>query len=528
MILPCTTSSLHLQPVSGGAPVGADYRPGPAAGETEPVRAVHRVLFADTVASLDEYVTRRGGAGLEAAGQVEPEVIIETLEASGLRGRGGAGFPAGRKWRTVAENRSPSVSATVVVNGAEGEPGTLKDRSILRRNPYHVLEGALIAARTVGADHVVFGLKRSFTREVARVRKAIEEAQAAGWSEGVGLEVYEGPHEYLYGEETALLETIDGRHPFPRIAPPFRRGVHPFAQRQAGAVAPIGSAADVEMAGAAGEGTAPPALVSNVETMANVPRIISRGPEWFRNVGTERSPGTIVVTVTGSTRRHGVAEVMMGTPLREVIEGIGGGPRPGHRIKAVMSGVANGLIPEELLDAPVSYEGLTEIGSGLGSAGFIVFDDSVDLAAVAAGVSRFLGVESCGQCTPCKLGGLALADLLRALSLSEADEHVLATIQSETLTVSDRARCYLAHQHQVVLQSILERFPDELEAHARAGAPPVEPHLVAELVDIVDGVAVLDERFLEKQPDWSFDGQHSGKSPADRLGHNRLAWTYRP
>ena len=255
------------------------------------MRTARRVLFADTIASLDEYVSRRGGAGLEAARKLDASSIIDSVEASGLRGRGGAGFPAGRKWRTVAQNRSPAVAATVVVNGAEGEPGTFKDRSILRRNPYHVLEGALIAARAVGADHVVFGLKRSFTAEVARVRTAIDEAQAAGWAEGVGLEVFEGPDEYLYGEETALLETVDGRFPFPRIAPPFRRGVHSFAERRAGAGGRIGSAADVEMAGAADDSAAPPALVSNVETMANVARIVARGPDWFRSVARSGRPG---------------------------------------------------------------------------------------------------------------------------------------------------------------------------------------------------------------------------------------------
>ena len=493
------------------------------------MRSVLRVLFADTIATLDEYLSRRGGAGLAAARKLDPAAIIDELDASGLRGRGGAGFPAGLKWRTVAENRSPSVAATVVVNGAEGEPGTFKDRSILRRNPYHVLEGALIAARAVGADRVVFGLKRSFSTEVGRVRAAMAEAEDSGWADGVGLEVFEGPDEYLYGEETALLETIDGRYPFPRIAPPFRRGVQDHGRRSSGTGTASGSAAGVDMAGAADEMVAPPALVSNVETLANVPRIISRGAAWFRTVGTDESPGTVVCTVTGSTRRHGVAEVMMGTPLRRVIQRIGGGARPGRRIKAVMPGVANGLIPEELLDAPVSYEGLATVGSGLGSAGFMVFDDTVDLAAVAAGVSRFLGVESCGQCTPCKQGGLKLAELLRTVSLSEGGEHALASIEAGGSTVADRARCYLAHQHQVVLQSILERFPDELRAHVTGRAGPVEPFLVAELADIVDGVAVVDERFADKQPDWTYDGHFSGRSPADHLGENRFgAWTYRP
>ncbi len=488
-----------------------------------------RVLFADTVATLDEYVTRRGGQGLEAARRVEPVVLIKELEASGLRGRGGAGFPTGRKWRTMVENRSTVEPTTVVVNGAEGEPGTFKDRSILRKNPYHVLEGALIAALAVGADHVVVALKRSFEPEVARVRAAIGEIEAAGWAPGVGFEVFEGPEEYLYGEESALLEAIDGRHPFPRIAPPFRRGVERVSVRKAGEAPGSGLSARVDMAGPLEEQLAPPALVDNVETLANVPRIIARGADWFRTVGTPESPGTIVCTVTGATRRHGVAEVIMGTPLRAVIEGIGGGVREGRRIKAVLPGCSNGIIPEHLLDAPVSYEGLAAIGSGLGSGSFIVLDDSDDLAAVAAGVARFLGVESCGQCTPCKHGGLLLAGLLGRLSRSEADERTLVAIRTQVATVNEQARCYLAHQHKVVLESILQRFPGELQAHVSGETGPVEPYLIAELVDIVDGVAHCDERFSQKQPDWSYNPLSKSKNPADRFGENRFGdWTFKP
>jgi NADH-quinone oxidoreductase subunit F len=493
------------------------------------MKRAHRVLLKDTIRSLDQYVSRRGGEGLNAARKSDPEAVISELEASRLRGRGGAGFPTGRKWRTMVENRSSTLPTTVVVNGAEGEPGTFKDRSILRQNPYHVLEGALIAAHAVGADHIVFGLKRTFATEVTRVRAAMAELQAAGWTQGIGLEVFEGPDEYLYGEETALLEAIDGRFPFPRIAPPFRRGVEPAAVRHAGLAPGSGLSARVRLAGPTLEADAPPALVDNVETLANIPRIIARGAEWFRTVGTEQSPGTITCTVTGSTRRHGVAEVIMGTPLRDVIKGIGGGARAGRRIKAVLPGVSSGILPEELLDAPVSYEGLADVGSGLGSASFIVFDDTVDLTSVAAGVSRFLGVESCGQCTPCKFGGMRLAEELRDLSLSEAGPEALTPIEVHAGTVNEQARCYLAHQHRAVLQSLLTRYPDEFQGHLTGESGPVEPYLIAELLDIVDGVAVWDERFRGKQPDWSHDPLTKGKVPADRFGQNRFGdWTFRP
>jgi NADH-quinone oxidoreductase subunit F len=252
-----------------------------------------------------------------------------------------------------------------------------------------------------------------------------------------------------------------------------------------------------------------------------VPNIVARGPAWFRTEGTEESPGTIVCTVTGTTQRHGVGEVMMGTPLREVISLIGGGPRPGRRIAAVLSGVANALITEDQLDAPVSYEGLAAIGSGLGSAGFIVFDDSVDPAAVAAGVSRFLAVESCGQCTPCKHDGLALSDELTRLCRSDVDAALPGAIRSRVGTVADEARCYLATQHQVVVNSLLERFPQSVDSHAAGSAPSIAPLLVSELVDIVDGQAVWDERHLDKQPDWTYSAEWSGATPVDLAADHR-------
>jgi NADH:ubiquinone oxidoreductase subunit F (NADH-binding) len=482
---------------------------------------VHRVLYPHPIAGLDEYLARGGGQGLEAARKVEPQALIAEMTASGLRGRGGAGFPTGVKWQTVAENRSAVLSTTVVVNGAEGEPGTFKDRTILRNNPYQVVEGALIAARAVGANQVIFGLKKSFGPELERMRRAVDEIVAAGWAQGVDFEIFEGPNEYLYGEETALLETIDGRYPFPRIAPPFRRGVTEVVETEADATSGSGLSAHVEMAGAGGDQVPPPTLANNVETLANVPRIVARGAEWFRTEGTEKSPGTIVCTITGSTRRHGVGEVILGTPLREVIEEVGGGARPGRRIKAVLPGVAQGLIPEALLDTPVSYEALAAIGSGLGSAGFIVLDDSDDLAAVAAGVSRFLAVESCGQCTPCKQDGLQLAALMEKVCRSEAGDHDLATIQKRVATVADGARCYLGTQHQNVLSNVLEHFPEDVQAHLSGRAEAVEPELIAELVDIADGVAVWDERHRDKQPDWSYDEEYSGKVPAERFGEHR-------
>lgn len=469
-----------------------------------------RILDAQPVASLDDYVTAGGGRGLDAARRLGPIGIIDHVEAAGLRGRGGAGFTTGRKWRTVAENLSALVPPTVVVNAAEGEPGSFKDRALLRANPYRILEGALVAATAVGADRVILALKASFGTEVTRVRAAIEELRSAGWADTVELSVVEGPSHYLYGEETALLEVVAGRAPFPRIAPPFRHGIDEVGGDTV-------SAAEVTMASEDNTTSAPPTLVNNAETLANVPGILAEGPDWYRSLGTDESPGTIVCTVTGRTRRHGVAEFPMGTPLRVVIEEVGGGPRPGAKLVAAMSGVANPVLPEDLLDTPCSYEAMSAAGSGLGAAGFIVFDDTTDLVAVAAGVSRFLAVESCGQCTPCKQDGRAIAELLDGLRASRAGEPELAAVSEKLATVADGARCYLGIQHQQVVGSVLALFPEQLRAHATAAVGEAEPELIAPIVDLVDGQAELDVGHAAKQPDWTFDDVDSGQAPADRI-----------
>jgi NADH-quinone oxidoreductase subunit F len=465
---------------------------------------VHRVLYPRPIISLDDYLARGGGKGIKMAERIGSTATIERVLDSGLRGRGGAGFLAGRKWQTVAANQSATTPTTVIVNAAEGEPGTFKDRTILRRNPYLVVEGALIAARAVGADLVIFAMKEAFSGEIDRTRDAMEEVADAGWAEGITMTVFEGPDEYLYGEESALLETIDGRWPFPRVVPTFRRGLR-GADR-------IDTPDDA------------PALVNNTETLSNVARIVARGPAWFRTAGTEQSPGTMVCTVTGSTKRHGVGEVDMGTPLREVIAAIGGGPTRGHEIKAVLSGVANRVITGAQLDTPVSYEGMAAIGSGLGSGAFIVLDDTVDMTAVAAGVARFLSVESCGQCSPCKLDGITLTKRLALVSGSDATEYDMAEIEKRIGTVADRSRCFLATQQQVVLESIMEQFPEEFAAHLSGAAPATEPVLIAELLDIRDGKAILDERHLRKQPDWSYHNLDSGSVPVELYTGRTPPW----
>jgi NADH:ubiquinone oxidoreductase subunit F (NADH-binding) len=483
---------------------------------------VHRVLSPKPVPTLADY-TRRfgGGAGLRRARSQHAEDVIEVLAAAGLRGRGGAGFPTGRKWRTVRENASASRPTTVIVNAAEGEPGTFKDRTIMRCNPYQVIEGALVAAHVVEASSIIIALKRSFAADVARVSAAVAEVREVGWADEVELVVFEGPDEYLYGEETALLETLEGRLPFPRIAPPFRRGVDGPLQTGEGEDDATGLAARVQMAGADVASQASPALVDNVETLANIPKILDRGAAWFRTEGTDESPGTIVCTITGHVRRPGVGEVLMGTTLREAIEEIGGGARAGAAITAVMPGVSSAIVPAHLLDTPLTYEAMASIGSGLGSAGFWVLDDSVDPVAAVAGVSRFLAIESCGQCTPCKQDGLVLADLLERLAESQVTVADVDELRRRATTVATGARCSLGIQHQDIVGGLLTYFAPEVAAHRHKSAVAAPVIAVAELVEISESAVQIDQRHEQKQPDWSYTPTWGGETPVERFIDHR-------
>lgn len=477
-----------------------------------------RVLDPSPVADLAAYEEAGGRAGLVTALNQGPAATMAVIGASGLRGRGGAGFPTAVKWQSLLEHLTPAEAATVVVNAAEGEPGSFKDRAIIAANPYRVLEGALIAAVTVGADGVVVATKERFVDHVERLRRAAEEITAA-WAPGISIDVVAGPEEYLYGEETALLEVIDGRLPFPRIAPPWRRGID-----EAGGGGAAAAGTDM-----AADGTAtPPALVNNVETLANVALIAANGPEWFRQVGTAESPGTIVCTITGHVADGGVMEVPMGTPLRAVIDAVGGEPLQGELV-AAMSGVSNPLLPGSKLDTPLTYEAMAEVGCGLGTGGFIVFDESVDPVAVAHGVSRFLAVESCGQCTPCKLDGkavmVALEGLRRRPTTAGTGGRQLAEVEDHLRTITDGARCFLATQHETVISSLLSLFPEAFVGHAEGRVEPVGPYLIAELEGFVDGEtgleAVYDTRHATKQPDWTYHATDSGRSPADRLDQDQ-------
>lgn len=472
---------------------------------------VYRVLDPQPVRRLQDHLAAGGGKALELGRVAAPDAILAAVANAGLRGRGGGGFPTAVKWRTVAENQT-GAPATVVVNGAEGEPGTYKDRTILLANPYRVIEGALVAAGVVGADRVIVAVKASDTNVHERVATAIDEVVAAGWTQGVEVTVATGPDEYLFGEETALLEVLAGRQPFPRLSPPYRYGVSQEPAED-------GTAAAARMASPSSATAAAPTLVNNVETFANVPAIVVEGPAWFRSVGTEASPGTIVCTVSGDCPTEGVGEFAMGTSLETVLRELGGFSDPRTEVGFVLSGVANPLLPADRLGVALGYDEMREAGGGLGTGGFLVFGLDRDPVAVVGGVSRFLAVESCGQCTPCKQDGVALASLLDEVRAGTPEPDAVDQITARARTVSDEARCFLATQHELVVSSLLEHFPDRLTAEAAPNPSPdrAAPVLVAAISGWDGRRFALDTRQAEKQPDWTYGGEDSGKTPAERI-----------
>jgi NADH-quinone oxidoreductase subunit F len=457
------------------------------------------VLPDQPVTDVTEYVEQGGGQGYQRAVELGPGGTIQEVLLSGLRGRGGAGFPTGRKWASVRDASATAADndnrAFVVANGAEGEPATFKDRAIMRANPYAVVEGVAIAAFAVGAERAFIGVKEAFEPETERLAQAIEELGAAGMIGDVPIQVVLGPDHYLYGEETGLLQVVEGEAPLPRNVPPYIHGL--FATVPATGWG-AGSGVPTEFA------ASNPTLVNNVETLATACQVLIRGPEWHRSLGTERSPGVIVATVVGDVLRPGVGEVELGTPLGEVIEQVGGGVAQGRSVKAVLSGVANPVITGDQLDVPCSYEGMQEIGSGLGAAGFMVFDDTASILEVAHMISRFLYVESCGQCPACKLGCGAVTDLLDVLLAGQGTPDDLDTIAFRLQTCTDGNRCYLPVEERQVIMSLLRAFPDEV-AGALGGEPvPSRDLVLPKIVDISRGQVHYDTRQADKQPDWTY------------------------
>ena len=446
--------------------------------------------------SLDQYLTAGGGVALPTARTRGEDWVLDQLEQAGLRGRGGAGFPAARKWRSVIAGGTALGDRYVVANGAEGEPGTFKDRTLMRTNPYAVIEGLAVAAHTVGAREAFLAVKASFTVEIEALERALREMADAGLIAQAPITLVSGPEEYLFGEEKALLEVIEGNDPLPRWLPPYLHGLFATTPQE-------GWSAGVDHADEVGVVGANPTLVSNVETLANVALILTRGAEWYRSIGTAETSGPLICTVVGDVAHAGVGEIEPGTRLGDVIDRLGGGPRPGCTIKAVLSGVANPVLSAAALDAPVSYEGLVAAGGGLGSAGFIVYDDTRSMLAVARMVSRFLYVESCGQCRACKQGCGEVTRHLETLAEGTGDVTDVDVIGRRLRNVTDQNRCYLGQQEQIVISSLLRTFPEDFVAGIEQVR--VQPRLpVPKIVDLRDGVATFDPMTEHKLPDWTY------------------------
>ncbi len=424
------------------------------------------------VGSIDEYRSAGGGRALESAFRMGPDKVIAELRAAGLRGRGGAGFPTGIKWAGMRLEEGPRF---VACNGAEGEPGTFKDRALMRANPYQLVEGLAIAAFAIGAEEAFIATKARFTTELERLGTALGEMADADLVGEIPISLVTGPDSYLFGEEKAMLEVIAGRDPMPTLYPPYVQGL--FADQ-----------------------THPnPTVVNNVETLSNVPHIISHGAEWFRSFGTQDTPGTMVYTISGDVRRHGVVELPMGTRLSELIYGFGGGLEAGRAPRGVVSGVSNAPLSASMLDVPMDFGSMQAVGSGLGSGGFVVYDDSACMAQVAEHLSRFLWYESCGQCPPCKLGTGALAGRFAALADGSGDAAVLEEIGAWTTRVTDANRCGLGAGQRALAAGFVERFIDDFVAHLGrpCGRDRSRP-LLPKLLDLDGDRFVVDTSYLDR------------------------------
>jgi NADH-quinone oxidoreductase subunit F len=446
-----------------------------------------RLLPDEPVASLAAWKDLGGGEGLQTALEMEPDEVIAEVSDAGLRGRGGAGFPTGTKWRGVVD-AAAGEPLYLVANAAEGEPGTFKDRTLLVQNPYAFVEGVLIALHATGGTKAYVGIKAKFTRAVERLAAAIEEIEAAGWAHADEIEIVPGPDEYLFGEETAMLEVIEGKLPMPRIVQPYEVGL--FAST-----------------------TEPhPTVVNNVETYSHVPRILAHGASWFRQAGTPDSPGTMVFTVVGDVAHPGVYELPLGTPLRTLLVDIAGA----EDIKAVYSGVSNAVITPTMLDVPMDFDAMGEAGVGLGSGGFVVYDSSRSIVDVTAALVHFLAIESCGQCNACKLGNGAIDELLGRIQRGEGDRADLETILKRNETVTDQNRCYLPVGTQLLVGSTIEAYVDEFVATVESGEPTPQdvPVPLIEDIDEDTGEVTYHQRYHLKQPDWSYADEDPGDARA--------------
>lgn len=406
---------------------------------------------------LDEYLAHDGFAGLRRClGELKAEEVLEVIEKSGLRGRGGAGFSTGAKWRMVRQQ--PAGVKYVICNGDEGDPGAFMDRMILESFPYRVIEGMAIAAVAVGAHEGIFYIRHEYPLAVRRIQAAITACEERGWlgEKLLGTDypfrmtIRQGAGAFVCGEETALIASIEGRRGMPRLRPPFPAQSGLWNH---------------------------PTLINNVETLALVPWILRHGPEQFCRYGTRQSKGTKVFALAGKVVRGGLIEVPMGTTIREIVEEIGGGVPPGRRFKAVqIGGPSGGCVPARLADTPVDYESLRDVGAIMGSGGLVVLDDSDCMVDIARYFLQFTQEQSCGKCTFCRVGTKRMLGILERLCAGKAQRQHLDELRELALQVNQGSLCGLGKTAPNPVLTTLRYFPEEYEAHLQGRCPAGRCH----------------------------------------------------
>lgn len=396
---------------------------------------------------IDEYIAFDGYKALERVLiEMTPEEVIETIKQSGLRGRGGAGFPTGKKWELT--KNSESTQKYVVCNADEGDPGAFMDRSILEGDPHSVLEAMAIAAYAIGANQGYIYVRAEYPIAVHRFQVAIDQAREYGilgknifgTKFDFDVDIRLGAGAFVCGEETALLESIEGKRGQPRVKPPYPA-----------------------QSGLWGK----PTLINNVETYANIAQIILKGAEWYSSIGTETSKGTKVFALGGNVNNIGLVEVPMGTTLREIVYDIGGGIPNGREFKAAQTGgPSGGCIPKEHLDTPIDYESLKEIGSMMGSGGLIVMDDTKCMVCLAKFYLEFTVSESCGKCTPCRIGTKRMLEILTRLCDGEGSELDIYKLEKLAVNIQKASICGLGQSAPNPVISTLKYFREEFREHA--------------------------------------------------------------
>ncbi|RME69833.1 MAG: NADH-quinone oxidoreductase subunit NuoF, partial [Nitrospirae bacterium] len=397
---------------------------------------------------IEDYISRDGYfAAAKALLKMSPEDIIKEVKNSGLRGRGGAGFPTGLKWELCAKVSSPI--KYILCNGDEGDPGAYMDRSIMEGDPHVVLEGMLIGARAIGANQGYIYVRAEYPLAVKMLQKAIEQAREYGLlgknilNSGFDfdIEIYRGAGAFVCGEETALMRSIEGKRGMPIPRPPF----------------PVVKGLWEK-----------PTVLNNVETYANIPKIILKGSSWYRQFGTEQSAGTKVFALTGAVNNVGLIEVPMGIPLKQVIEDIGGGMKRGRTFKAVqLGGPSGGCVPAELLETPVTYEDIVKTGAIVGSGGMVVMDDLSCMVNVARFFLEFTAEESCGKCPPCRIGTRVLLDKLIDITEGRGREGDIELLEDLAREIIKTSLCGLGQTAPNPVLTTIRYFRHEYEEHIK-------------------------------------------------------------